>query len=86
MILLQIEKTLFFFLDEKVKLERLSDAYKILQERRNEITNELANLKSKGNDVVRFENPIYEGPEGEESPLLPVSEEDADRARELEAE
>ena len=35
-------------------------------------------------ETVSFVNPAYEGEEGEA--LLPVSEEDADRARELEAE
>ena len=55
--------------------------------RRDEKEAELKNLKSKGSRTVSFVNPAYEGEEGEEGEaLLPVSEEDADRARELEAE
>ena len=52
--------------------------------RRDEKEAELKNLKSKGTQTVSFVNPAYEGEEGEA--FLPVSEEDADRARELEAE
>ena len=75
-----------FFLDEQMRLKRLSNVYNHLVERRNEKARELANLKSKDNDPVSFVNPTYEGPEAEESPLLPLSEEDAEKARELEAE
>ena len=72
------------FLTEKGQLKRLSDVYEYLVSKRDEKEAELKNLKSKGDRTVSFVNPAYEGEEGEA--LLPVSEEDADRARELEAE
>ena len=72
------------FLTEQGQLKRLSDVYEHLVRRRDEKEAELKNLKSKGDRTVSFVNPAYEGEEGEA--LLPVSEEDADRARELEAE
>ena len=72
------------FLNEQGQLKRLSDVYEHLVRRRDEKETELKNLKSKGDRTVSFVNPAYEGEEGEA--LLPVSEEDADRARELEAE
>ena len=72
------------FLTEQGQLKRLSDVYEHLVMRRDEKEAELKNLKSKGDRTVSFVNPAYEGEEGEA--LLPVSEEDADRARELEAE
>ena len=72
------------FLTEQGQLKRLSDVYEHLVKRRDEKETELKNLKSKGDRAVSFVNPGYEGEEGEG--LLPVSEEDAERARELEAE
>ena len=73
------------FLTEKGQLKRLSDVYEHLVKRRNEKEKELKNLKSKGNRTVTYKG--EEGEEGEEGEaLLPVSEEDAERARELEAE
>ena len=72
------------FLNEQGQLKRLSDVYEHLVKRRDEKEAELKNLKSKGDRTVSFVNPAYEGEEGEA--LLPVSEEDAERARELEAE
>ena len=72
------------FLTEQGQLKRLSDVYEHLVRRRDEKETELKNLKSKGDRTVSFVNPAYEGEEGEA--LLPVSEEDAERARELEAE
>ena len=72
------------FLTEQEQLKRLSDVYEHLVSKRDEKEIELKNLKSKGDRTVSFVNPAYEGEEGEA--LLPVSEEDADRARELEAE
>ena len=72
------------FLTEQGQLKRLSDVYEHLVRRRDEKEAELKNLKSKGTRTVSFVNPAYEGEEGKA--LLPVSEEDADRARELEAE
>ena len=72
------------FLNEQGQLKRLSDIYEHLVRRRDEKETELKNLKSKGDRAVSFVNPGYEGEEGEA--LLPVSEEDAERARELEAE
>ena len=69
------------FLTEKGQLKRLSDVYEHLVKRRNEKEKELKNLKSKGDRTV-----TYKGEEGEGEALLPVSEEDAERARELEAE
>ena len=72
------------FLTEQEQLKRLSDVYENLVRIRDEKEAELKNLKSKGYRTVSFVNPAYEGEEGEA--LLPVSEEDADRARELEAE
>ena len=72
------------FLTEQGQLKRLSDVYDHLVKRRDEKEAELKNLKSKGDRTVSFVNPAYEGEEGEA--LLPVSEEDAERARELEAE
>ena len=72
------------FLTEQGQLKRLSDVYEHLVSRRDEKETELKNLKSKGDRAVSFVNPAYEGEEGEA--LLPVSEEDAERARELEAE
>ena len=71
------------FLTEQGQLKRLSDVYEHLVKRRDEKETELKNLKSKGDRAVSFVNPGYEGEEGEG--LLPVSEEDAERARELEA-
>ena len=65
-------------------MKRLSDFYEHLVRRRDEKEAELNNLKSKGDRTVSFVNPAYEGEEGEA--LLPVSEQDPDRARELEAE
>ena len=72
------------FLTEQGQLKKLADVYKHLVKRRDEKEAELKNLKSKGDRTVSFVNPAYEGEEGEA--LLPVSEEDAERARELEAE
>ena len=72
------------FLTEQGQLKRLSDVYEHLVRRRDEKEAELKNLKSKGDRTVSFVNPAYEGEEREA--LLPVSEQDADRARELEAE
>ena len=72
------------FLDAKGRLKRLSDVYNHLVERRDEKADKLTALKSKSGRAVSFVNPTYEGEEGE--PLLPVSEEDAEKARELEAE
>ena len=72
------------FLTEQGQLKRLSDVYEHLVKRRDEKEAELKNLKSKGDRTVSFVNPAYEGEEGEA--LLPVSEQDAERARELEAE
>ena len=72
------------FLTEQGQLKRLSDVYEHLVSRRDEKEAELKNLKSKGDRAVSFVNPVYEGEEGEA--LLPVSEEAAERARELEAE
>ena len=72
------------FLTEQGQLKRLSDVYEHLVKRRDEKETELKNLKSKGDGAVSFANPAYEGEEGEA--LLPMSEEDAERARELEAE
>ena len=72
------------FLTAQGQLKRLSDVYEHLVKRRDEKEAELKNLKSKGDRTVSFVNPAYEGEEGEA--LLPVSEEDAERARELEAE
>ena len=72
------------FLTEQGQLKRLSDVYEHLVKRRDEKETELKNLKSKGDRAVSFVNPGYEGEEGEA--LLPVSEEDAERAIELEAE
>ena len=72
------------FLTEQGQLKRLSDVYEHLVRRRDEKETELKNLKSKGDRAVSFVNPAYEGEEGEA--LLPVSEEDAERAMELEAE
>ena len=72
------------FLTEQGQLKKLADVYKHLVRRRDEKEAELKNLKSKGDRTVSFVNPAYEGEEGEA--LLPVSEEDAERARELEAE
>ena len=72
------------FLTEQGQLKRLSDVYEHLVRRRDEKEAELKNLKSKGDRTVSFVNPAYEGEEGEA--LLPVSEQDAERARELEAE
>ena len=72
------------FLTEQGQLKRLSDVYEHLVSRRDEKEAELKNLKSKGDRAVSFVNPAYKGEEGEA--LLPVSEEDAERARELEAE
>ena len=72
------------FLTEQGQLKRLSDVYEHLVRRRDEKEAELKNLKSKGDRTVSFTNPAYEGEEGEA--LLPVSEQDAERARELEAE
>ena len=72
------------FFNEQGQLKRLSDVYEHLVKRRDEKETELKNLKSKGDRAVSFVNPGYEGEEGEA--LLPVSEEDAERARELEAE
>ena len=75
------------FLNEQGQLKRLSDVYEHLVKRRDEKEVELKNLKSKGDRAVSFVNPGYEGEAGEEGEaLLPVSEEDAERARELEAE
>ena len=71
------------FLTKQGQLKRLSDVYEHLVRRRDEQEAELKNLKSKGNRTVSFANPAYEGEEGEA--LFPVSEEDADRARKLEA-
>ena len=72
------------FLTEQGQLKRLSDVYEHLVSRRDEKEAELKNLKSKGDRTVSFVNPAFEGEEGEA--LLPISEQDADRARELEAE
>ena len=72
------------FLNEQGQLKRLANVYEHLVKRRDEKEAELKNLKSKGGRTVSFVNPGYEGEEGEA--LLPVSEEDAERARELEAE
>ena len=72
------------FLTEQGQLKRLSDVYEHLVRRRDEKETELKNLKSKGDRTVSFVNPVYEDEEGE--PLLPVSEQDSERARELEAE
>ena len=72
------------FLTEQGQLKRLSDVYEHLVRRRDEKEAELKSLKSKGDRTVSFVNPAYEGEEGEA--LLPVSEQDAERARELEAE
>ena len=72
------------FLTEQGQLKRLSDVYEHLVKRRDEKEAELKNLKSKGDQTVSFVNPAYEGEDGEA--LLPVSEEDAEQARELEAE
>ena len=72
------------FLTAQGQLKRLSDVYKHLVKRRDEKEAELKNLKSKGGRTVSFVNRAYEGEEDEA--LLPVSEEDAKRARELEAE
>ena len=75
------------FLTEQGQLKRLSDVYEHLVRRRDEKEAELKNLKSKGDRTVSFVNPAYEGEEGEAGEaLLPVSEQDAERARELEAE
>ena len=71
------------FLTVQGQLKRLSDVYEHLVKRRDEKEAELKNLKSKGDRTVTFVNPAYEGEEGEA--LLPVSEEDAERSRELEA-
>ena len=73
-------------MDARNRLKSMSEILDSLIEKRNAKANELVSLKSKGNDVVSFKNPNYEGFEDEESLLLPISEEDADRARELEAE
>ena len=73
-------------------MKRQSDVYEHLVSKRDEKEIELKNLKSKGDQqsdqtrAISFDNPGYEDEEGEQIPLLPVSEEDADRARELEAE
>ena len=72
------------FLTEQGQLKRLYDVYEHLVKRRDEKEAELENLKSKGDRTVSFVNPAYEGEEGEA--LLPVSEQNAERARELEAE
>ena len=72
------------FLTEQGQLKRLSDVYEHLVKRRDEKETELKNLKSKGDRTVSFVNPVYEDKEGE--PLLPVSEQDVERARELVAE
>ena len=72
------------FLTAQGQLKRLSDVYEHLVKRRDEKEAELKNLKSKGDRTVSFTNRAYEGEEGEA--LLPVSEEDAKRARELEDE
>ena len=72
------------FLTEQGQLKRLSDVYEHLVSKRDEKEAELKNLKSKGDRTVSFVNPVYEDEEGEA--LLPVSEQDAERARELEAE
>ena len=75
------------FLTEQGQLKGLSDVFEHLVRRRDEKEAELKNLKSKRDRTVSFVNPAYEGEEGEAGEaLLPVSEEDADRARELEAE
>ena len=70
------------FLTAQGQLKRLSDVYEHLVKRRDEKEAELKNLKSKGDRTVSFVNRAHEGEEGEA--LLPVSEEDAERARELE--
>ena len=72
------------FLTEQGQLKRLSDVYEHLVSKRDEKEAELKNLKSKDDRTVSFVNPAYEDEEGEA--LLPVSEQDAERARELEAE
>ena len=45
-----------------------------------------ADQQSDQTRTISFDNPGYEDEEGEQIPLLPVSEEDAERSRELEAE
>ena len=75
------------FLTEQGQLKGLSDVFEHLVRRRDEKETELKNLKSKRDRTVSFVNPAYEGEEGEAGEaLLPMSEEDADRARELEDE
>ena len=80
------------FLTVQGQLKRQSDVYEHLVSKRDEKEVELKNLKSKDDQqsdktrTISFDNPGYEDEEGEQIPLLPVSEEDADRARELEAE
>ena len=74
------------------QLKRQSDDYEHLVSKRDEKEVELKNLKSKDDQqsdqtrTISFDNPGYEDEEGEQIPLLPVSEEDAERSRELEAE
>ena len=76
----------------KEQLKRQSDVYEHLVSKRDEKEIELKNLKSKDDQqsdqtrAISFDNPGYEDEEGEQIPLLPVSEEDAERSRELEAE
>ena len=78
------------FLTDQGQLKILSDVYEHLVRRRDEKEAELKNLKSKGDQrsdrtrTVSFVDPAYEGEEGEA--LLPVSEQDAKRISELEAE
>ena len=80
------------FLTAFAQLKRQSDDYEHLVSKRDEKEVELKNLKSKDDQqsdqtrTISFTNPGYEDEEGEQIPLLPVSEEDAERSRELEAE
>ena len=80
------------FLTAQGQLKRQSDVYEHLVSKRDEKEIELKNLKSKDDQqsdqtrTISFDNPGYEDEEGEQIPLLPVSEEDAERSRELEAE
>ena len=72
------------FLTEQGQLRRLSDVYEHLVRRRDGKEAELKKSEIQSDRTVSFANPAYEGEEGEA--LLPVSKEDADRAREMEAE